>query len=110
MRKSDAAHFAFLRTLLCSACLNNVSVEVAHVRYSDFAAGHVNPGMGAKDHSSAVPLCSECHRGPRGQHAGNEQEWWSDRGIDPHLLSNQLRRHTGDAEKCEWIIRRWGFL
>lgn len=58
-------------------------IDPAHLRFSDYKSGRVNPGMGTKSADAWVlPLCRKHHTA---QHAaGNERRWWSCWGIDPN--------------------------
>ena len=103
-RIHDPDHLAFVRSLLCLACLDNTSVEAAHIRFSDRRAAKINPGVGQKPHDYwTVPLCSECHRT---QHTMNEQDFWfNEQGIDPLAVAAWLYLASGDVEAGETIIR-----
>lgn len=102
-RQHDEKHLAFIRTLRCLVCLDNTSVEAAHIRYTDRRAAKVNPGIGQKPHDYwTVPLCSACHRK---QHAGNETAFWDEAMIDPVQVAPWLYLASDDHEACEQIIR-----
>lgn len=66
-------------------------MEAAHLRFSDFAAGRVNPGLQRKsdDDKWLVPLCRHHHQGD--QHKRNERAFWTAHGIEPNALATQLR-------------------
>lgn len=86
-RQRDPVYLAWLRRQPCAARhLGGCSgpIEAAHIRFSDAAAGRVNPGMQRKpDDRYAAPLCSGHHReGPQAQHRGGERAWWSSIGLD----------------------------
>ncbi len=104
-RKQDPDHLAWLRTLPCICCQDNISTEAAHIRMSDARVGKVNPGVGAKpDDKWALPLCGGvdgCH--PE-QHGMSERKFWEVRGIDPILMALALYSISGDTEEAERII------
>lgn len=102
-RRRDEKHLAFLRTLRCLVCLDNTSVEAAHLRYSDIRAAKFNPGVGQKPHDYwTVPLCSRCHRE---QHEQKEEMFWDHAMIDPLFVAMALYLNTGDASAAETIIQ-----
>lgn len=79
-RVREPAYLQFLRRQPCEARhLGGCSgpSDAAHLRFSDFKAGRVNPGKGRKpDDKWALPLCRHHHTA---QHAhGDERAWWSD--------------------------------
>jgi hypothetical protein len=62
--------------------------------------------MGAKSEDRwCVPLCSEHHRGVKGQHARGEQDWYIEQGIDPIAIAAFLWGVTGDYEAGCKIVR-----
>lgn len=96
-----------IRALPCLCC-GRAPSEAAHIRYSDFKAGKVNPGMGTKgtdDDRWCVPLCRECHRGRKGQHTRGERQWWEDKGIDPHEVARDLWDVKAEYEAGCKIVR-----
>lgn len=102
-RLCDDKHLAFIRTLRCLVCLDNTSVEAAHLRYSDTRAAKTNPGVGQKPHDYwTVPLCSKCHRE---QHEQKEEAFWDHAMIDPLAVAAWLYLASGDHEAGETIIQ-----
>lgn len=94
-----------IRALPCLSC-GRVPSECAHIRFSDFKAGKVNPGLGAKPEDRwCVPLCSVCHRGRGGQHTRGERQWWDDKKIDPHAIARDLWDARDDYELQLKVIR-----
>jgi hypothetical protein len=83
-----------------------VSVECAHIRYTDLRVAKHNAGVGAKpDDFFVVPLSGAEHRK---QHAGNERAYWKRVGIDPILCALALYAVSGDYERgCE-VVRNAG--
>lgn len=88
-RVRDNAYLAYLRRQPC--CVGHIlgdgcsgPTDPAHIRFSDFKAGRVNPGKSRKsDDRWALPLCRKHHDA---QHAaGNERRWWSEVGLDPNF-------------------------
>lgn len=101
-RIRDEKHLAWVRTLPCIVTGDNVSVEAAHIRYSDPRIGKNNPGVGQKPHDFFVlPLSGKQHRR---QHAMNECVFWQRAGIDPILFALALYAVSGDHERgCEIV-------
>ncbi|VDC49729.1 hypothetical protein BREV_BREV_01375 [Brevundimonas mediterranea] len=63
-------------------------VEAAHVRYSDAAAGSVNPGMQRRNHDRHCnPLCHHHHQ--HDQHKRNERAFWAAAGLDAYASAAQ---------------------
>ena len=102
-RLYDPDYLAKVRQLPCLCCLDNVSVEAAHVRYSDSRVAKVSPGIGQKpDDKWAVPLCGDHHRE---QHSiRNERRFWERHNIDPILIALALYS-SRDMEEAEQIVR-----
>jgi len=98
-------HLAFIRTLPCLVCANDIETEAAHIRMSDWSIAKPMTGVGTKpDDYYTVPLCSEHHRQ---QHAhGNERKWWERFNIDPVKVALALYVASGDFERGEQIARR----
>jgi hypothetical protein len=77
-RELDGGYLAFLRRQPCEArhlggC--DGRIDPAHLRFSDFKVGRINPGKGRKsDDRWALSLCRTHHDQ---QHAfGDERRWW----------------------------------
>jgi len=99
----SAKHLRFIRSLPCLVCGTDQAVDACHVRYSDAAAGKVNPGLGAKPGDEwTIPMCRYHHTA---QHKGSETGFWKNLGLDPLPIAQDLFRHTGDALMGESIIR-----
>lgn len=85
----DRGFLAFLRRQRCEARrLGGCSgpIQAAHVRYSDAAAGSVNPGMQRKNHDRhANPICEAHHIGV--QHQMNERKFWASLGKDAYATA-----------------------
>lgn len=108
-RVKRSAHYWYMRKVckVAGCVLCGAPAIPAHIRYSDAAAGKVNPGMGQKDDDYILPLCSRHHTdGPDAQHASGERQWWQEQGIDPIALCDALRAVSGDVEKGRRIVRR----
>ncbi len=104
-RQKSGKHLEFIRSLPCLVCLDDTSVEAAHVRYADRRAGKRETGMGEKsDDTWAVPLCGEHHRE---QHAGDERSFWKSYDIDPVLVALALTRASEDHQAASQIIYEW---
>ncbi len=108
------AFLAFLRRKPCCACGAPAPSHAAHIRFSDAAAGKINPGIGAKSHDRrAVPLCADCHLdAPDAQHnVGNERKFWARVGKDPDEIADRLwgqfvRRCARSPEKKKAVSAR----
>lgn len=91
-RVEEPAYLAWLRLQPCcvgplmqDACQGRT--DPAHIRFSDYSAGRINPGKAAKsDDKWCLPVCRKHHDA---QHAyGNERRWWSaEVGADPTKLA-----------------------
>ena len=88
-RETDSGFLAYIRRQPCEArhlgdC--DGPIEAAHVRYSDAAAGSVNPGMQRKNHDRhANPLCRHHHRSD--QHKRRERDFWASLGKDAYATA-----------------------
>jgi hypothetical protein len=91
-RIRDEPYLKFIRSLPCTACGRSGPSQAAHIRFSDFASGSTNPGVGCKpDDSKAVPLCANCHTdGPGAQHRSGERRFWTRVGKDPFEIAERL--------------------
>ena len=102
-RSRNEQHLDFIRSLPCCVCLDNTSVEAAHLRMSDARIGKFNAGVGAKpDDKFTLPLCGKHHRI---QHEIGEEKFWY--GEDPIFLSLALYSVGGDVEMGEYIIKAY---
>jgi hypothetical protein len=92
-REQESPYLAFIAATCCVACLVekgkiNREVHVAHIRFSDAAAGWTAPGMQAKpDDRKSIGLCPPHHVGDvrktrNTQHDRNEREFYEDLGVD----------------------------
>jgi hypothetical protein len=105
-RKLDPDHCAFVRSLPCLICGDDISTECAHVRFNDARVAKFNPGVGQRpDDRFTLPLCNDCHQGNGGQHGSGERKWWEARGIDPILIALALYSVSGNAEEAALIIK-----
>lgn len=104
-RQHNEKHLAFIRSLPCVCCHNDIETQAAHIRFSDAAAGKTNAGVGAKpDDKWTLPLCGPCHTA---QHdMGDEREFWNLAGLDPLKLAEQLFAVSGNHERgCEIVMK-----
>ena len=102
MRLHNEKHLAFIRTLPCLICRDNISTEAAHIRYAD--AKHAKPitGVGIKpDDRYTVPLCGRHHRE---QHSMSERSFWEHYGLDPIPIALRLYSISGDLPAAQQII------
>jgi hypothetical protein len=104
MRYQYNKYLTEIRRLPCISCDQDPAREAAHVRYS--APGKPNAGMGAKPADRyTLPLCSHCHtRGPHSQHRVGEDAFWSDLGLDPLEVCEQLNAAFPDLQKMRAVI------
>lgn len=88
-RVYDAAYLAYVRTLPCCVCGNDVAVEAHHPRNVSLDPRHRYVGLSEKASDRwAVPLCSRHHRE---LHAfGSEREFWASYGVDPHAIALRI--------------------
>lgn len=108
-REVDKTYRAWVRQLGCVAGLVRPrecsgATEAAHLRFSDAAAGRLNPGMGRKsDDSWVTPLCHHHHQCD--QHKRSERAFWSDLGVDVNALCRDLREAYPDIEAAKAVLR-----
>ncbi len=106
-RIHNERHLDFIRSLPCIITGDNVSVEAAHIRFSDMRAAKRKVGIGEKpDDIWTLPLSSEMHRK---QHAMNERRFWQQAGIDPIFCALALYAVSGDYERGCQIVRNVSF-
>jgi hypothetical protein len=88
-RQHDDDYLAYIRTLPCCICGDDVSVEAAHLRVGSIGDGKRDTGMMEKSSDKwALPLCGRHHKQ---QHTMNEREFWASYGIDPFALAMHYR-------------------
>lgn len=91
-RETDSGFLAYVRRQPCAARhLGNCDgpIEAAHIRYSDAAAGSVNPGMQRKNHDRHCnPLCRFHHQSD--QHRRRERDFWASLGLDAYSHAADL--------------------
>jgi hypothetical protein len=100
MRKPD--HLAFIRTLPCLICGNDIETEACHIKMAD--ARILKPLAGSQKRAPdwfTVPMCSKHHRE---QHKGSERQFWLMEGIDVILMALALYAESGNYENCTRII------
>src|SRR3954466_3200558 len=102
-RQFDPDHLAFIRTLPCVVCGNNIETEAAHVRMADRSVAKPMTGIATKcDDRFTVPLCGTHHRH---QHeVGNEHKFWLAVGIDPIKAALALYSVSSDYQRGEQIV------
>lgn len=101
-RRHDDKHLAFVRSLPCCLCGNDIETEVAHVREGNLYYGKKQAGLGEKpDDCWVVPLCGKHHRR---QHEMNELKFWAHEGINPWILCQSLYAITGDSEMAMAVL------
>jgi len=101
-REHDKKHLKFVAGLPCIICANNLGVDAAHIRYSDYRVDKRPVGIGEKpDDIWTVPLCRMHHMQ---QHSMNEREFWSVFGIDPVFYALAIYARSGDQERAERIV------
>ena len=101
-RAKNEAHLAFIRSLPCVCCLNDIETEAAHLRMTCLAYGKRYTGKQEKpDDIWTLPLCGTCHRK---QHTGSETAFWEDQGINPFILALSLFAASGDRETALIVI------
>lgn len=97
-----ADHLAFVRTLPCLVCADDISTEACHIRFPDRRVDKRPVGNSEKpDDMWVLPMCGECHRR---QHSLNERAFWRGVGIDPILYALRLFSVSGDHEQGCRII------
>lgn len=97
-------YLRWLRTLPCLICGDPTSTEAAHVRYSEYKSGKINPGKGAKPSDLwALNLCSYHHAM---QHTVGEREFWKQFQINPITYCVLLHQNRYDINKLEEVIEK----
>lgn len=105
-RVKNEKHLAFIRTLPCLVCGDNIHTEAAHIRMSAVDRGKRYTGKGEKPSDCwVVPLCSKHHRE---QHEGSEKKFWEERKIDAVSAAAFLYASSEDFEAGENIIGAHG--
>lgn len=97
-RQHNEKHLAFIRTLPCICCGNNIETQAAHIRMADRTVAKSMTGIATKcDDRFTLPLCNREHDE---QHRhGDEKDWWMQRGIDPIKAALALYSVSGDYER-----------
>ena len=102
-RKTDPGHLAFVRSLPCVVCGNNIETQAAHIRFGDPGAGKRYVGKGEKpDDTWTLPLCGVHHEE---QHKIGEDQFWQKYAIDPLKVAAFLSISTGDFDAGEMIVQ-----
>ena len=105
----DRDHKAAVAQLFCIATSIRAGVElygvhVAHLRFSNAAAGARNPGLQRKpDDRWVLPLSPMEHRR---QHAIGEQTYWTELGVDPHAIATALWTASPQGPSCMLAVLR----
>ena len=103
-RVKNDQHLDFIRSLPCVSCGNDIQTEAAHLRAGNLEYGKRNTGISEKPSDMfTLPLCGSCHRS---QHKANEQNFWTNLGIDPWKLALSLFAASGDHELAQEVIAR----
>lgn len=83
--KKNAGYLAFVHRLPCAISGSYLHIEAAHLSFASQRHGHYGRGKASKAPDRwALPLSEEHHRR---QHSMSEQVFWTQAGIDPHLLA-----------------------
>lgn len=109
-RQENKRHTHLVGFLPCLICFreppNGGRNDPMHIRYDDEARGKRAVGGAERpDDKWTVPGCRPHHDA---QHSMNERQFWSDLGIDPLAVAEQLWKHTGDLRKMRSIVFRRG--
>jgi len=99
-------HTDWVRTTECAVCGDHTSVELAHLRYSQYRSGKANPGIGQKPADLwTLGLCSYHHAM---QHKMGERHFWQSHGIDPIIYCTLLHQYSGDINMLPYIKTKAG--
>ena len=107
-RQIDKPHKAAVARLFCLAThirtgAEITGVHVAHLRFSNTAAGARNPGLQRKpDDRWTLPLSPNEHRR---QHAMGESIYWAELGVDPHRAAAELWAASPAVEAMRQVLR-----
>lgn len=99
----DEGHLSRMRQLPCLVC----------GKYGPSECHHLKRGVGRSMSQKAgdnfvVPLCSECHRGPKGvELAGDETKFFATHEIySAKGYAELFYQHSKDYDVCEYLIMR----
>lgn len=111
-REHDKTYLAALRRRRC--CVGAITgkpcdgrIDPAHIRFTDRAAGRLNPGLQNKsDDRWCLAVCRKHHDE---QHAyGNEAKWWAvEVGVDPNDLARETHRDFELGGDGETVLRQF---
>lgn len=83
--RKNNTYLVFIRSLPCVVTGSTTGIEAAHLSFASPKHGHYGRGRGTKAPDRwALPLHTDQHRC---QHGMNEQAYWAETGIDPHLTA-----------------------
>jgi hypothetical protein len=106
-RKSDgdADYMGLIRQLPCLSCGMEPCYEAAHVKFSSATYGKTN-GLGKRPHHRfTLPLCPDDHRLAKDcQHAGSEELFWNNLGIDALATCAALYAQRGDVVAMRFVV------
>ncbi len=99
------SYLAWIRTLPCVLCGDDVTTEAAHLRLAIRTLNKPITGMGIKpDDLWTLPLCHVHHET---QHRVGEAVFWNSFIIDPGLMCLALWQVQFDRQKACDLIRIW---
>lgn len=108
-RVIDRDHKAAVAQLFCVATFIRSGIElygvhVAHIRFSNAAAGARNAGLQRKpDDRWVLPLSPNEHRR---QHAMAEAAYWAELQVDPHAIATALWGASPNGDALLETLRR----
>ena len=106
----DDAYLAWIRKLPCVVSGRH-PVEAAHLSAGNLAYGHAGRGRSQKASDRwALPLAPDMHAI---QHKGDEMTFWSERGINPHMVALALHGAYSEESRDELarhiLSKAWRF-
>ena len=91
IRCRDPEHLKFVVRHGCVIC----GRDRTHAHHLTFAQPNALGRMVSDEYT--VPLCSTHHRDLH--HAGNESEWWAEKGVDPMEIAKALWEESGKTRR-----------
>lgn len=93
-------HLAMIRQLHCCVCDRAAPSDPHHIK-----AGTGERGTGLRSTDRwAVPMCRTHHDEVERIGSRNERQWFLDRHVDPHELTQALWASTGDLARMRNVL------
>lgn len=97
----DGKHLALIRQLPCCVTRRQPGGEAHHLK-----SGTGERGMSVRSTDKwAVPIAHDAHMDVERAGTKRERQWFLDRGIDPHVLAQDLWGVTGNLEAMGRVLQ-----